>query len=147
MPTLLANVAATWFLVGLIWMVQVVHYAQFDGVGADGWASYHTRHTRNITLIVGPAMLVELVSAIALIWLAPKGVPVWMIWAGLGGVAVLWLSTALVQVPMHNTLATGFDAAIGRRLVLTNWLRTAVWTGRGVLVLWMLKCAFDNVRA
>ncbi|MEM6562301.1 MAG: hypothetical protein AAF656_11925, partial [Planctomycetota bacterium] len=135
---LLINVAATWFLVGLIWMVQVVHYAQFDGVGAEGWGAYHARHSRNITLIVGPAMLVELVSAVALIWLVPKGVPTWTVWAGLAGVAAVWVSTAFVQVPMHNALGGGFDADVHRRLVATNWFRTVVWSGRGVLVLWML---------
>jgi hypothetical protein len=53
--------------------------------------------------------------------------------------AVNWLSTFLVQVPLHARLGTGFDAAAHRRLVLSNSLRTLAWTGRGVLALVMLR--------
>ena len=134
---LLVNLAATWFMVGLIWLVQVVHYAQFDGVGADGWAEYHRRHTGNITLVVGPAMLIELVTAIGLLFYRPERVPMWSVWLGLALIAVLWLSTAAVQVPLHNRLAATFDADAARRLTATNWLRTIAWTARGLLVGWM----------
>ena len=111
---LLVNVAATWFLIGLIWVVQLVHYAQFDGVGGEAWGAYHRRHTANITFVVGPAMLAELATAAWLCWRRPEAVPLWAAWAGLGLVAVLWASTALVQVPLHNRLAGGFDPAAAR---------------------------------
>lgn len=32
---LLANVVSTLFMVGLIWMVQIVHYPLFDDVGQE----------------------------------------------------------------------------------------------------------------
>ena len=64
---LLANAVSTLFLVGLIWMVQVVHYPLFDDEGEQGYVSYQKRHQNNITWIVGPMMLIELVTAIALI--------------------------------------------------------------------------------
>ena len=57
------------------------------------------------------------------------------VWAGLALLAVIWLSTALVQVPLHRRLQGGFDAAAHRRLVRTNWLRTAAWTLRAALAL------------
>ena len=37
---LLANVASTLILVGLIWFVQVVHYPQFERVGSAAFADY-----------------------------------------------------------------------------------------------------------
>ena len=42
-----------------------------------------------------------------------------------GLVAVNWHSTALIQVPLHRRLAGGFDPSAARRLVVTNWWRTA----------------------
>lgn len=57
--------------------------------------------------------------------------------AGLALVAVIWLSTALLQVPCHELLCVGFDPAVHQRLVWTNWIRTAAWSLRGFLVLWV----------
>lgn len=141
---LLANAAATLYMVGLIWMVQVVHYPLFDGVGAAEFAAYEARHTRGMTGIVLPPMVIELITAIALVALRPGAsvdqfvVPGWMLWVGLGLVLFLWAVTFAVSVPQHAKLASGFDAKAYRLLVDTNWLRTVAWTLRGGLVVWML---------
>jgi hypothetical protein len=138
MRVLIANVAVTWALVGLIWTIQLVHYKLFDSVGESAWLEYHRRHTANITLLVGPLMLAELLTAAWLIWHRPAGVPGWAVWVGLGLVIAMWLSTAFIQVPLHNRLSAGLDAAVAGRLVATNWIRTIGWTLRGGLVAWML---------
>jgi hypothetical protein len=52
----------------------------------------------------------------------------------LGLIGVNWLSTAIVQVPLHRRLEQGFEAGAHGRLVATNWVRTGAWTARGVLV-------------
>ena len=140
---LVLNLAATWYMVGLIWFVQIVHYAQFPLVGADGFAAYHRRHTRFTTWAVGPAMGVELATAAWLVVRRPAYLPVWAAWVGAGLVALLWASTALVQVPKHNVLARGFDARACRVLVATNWARTVLWTARGVLMGWVAVRAVD----
>ncbi|MEM9735245.1 MAG: hypothetical protein AAF908_01395, partial [Pseudomonadota bacterium] len=46
---------------------------------------------------------------------------------------LVWASTFFVQVPLHGKLERGHDATLVRRLVMTNWLRTFLWTARGVL--------------
>ena len=40
-------------------------------------------------------------------------------------------------MPLHGRLAQGFDAVAHRRLVSTNWVRTAGWSVRGLLALLM----------
>lgn len=134
---LLVQLASTLAMAGLVWFVQVVHYPLFAAVGAAGFAAYETEHARRTSLVVVPLMLAEAVSAAALLWLRPEAVPFAAAAAGLALVGLIWLSTFLVQVPLHDVLARGFDAAAQRRLVATNWLRTALWTLRGGLVLWM----------
>ncbi|MEM1060732.1 MAG: hypothetical protein AAGJ97_00240, partial [Planctomycetota bacterium] len=55
-------------------------------------------------------------------------------WTGLALVGSIWLSTFLVQVPLHARLERGFDETAHRRLVGSNVWRTAAWTFRGLLV-------------
>ena len=131
---LVVNFAATWFLVGLIWLVQVVQYPLFAAVGRDAFGAYHAGHARLITLVVAPAMGVELLTSAALLVYRPAAVPAWVAWVGAGAAVGLWLSTAFLQVPLHNALSAGFDPAAARSLVAGNWLRTALWTARGLLV-------------
>ncbi|MEM7625423.1 MAG: hypothetical protein AAF333_07340 [Planctomycetota bacterium] len=138
---LLIHAAATLYMVGLIWFVQVVHYPLFDGVGEDGFAAYEDRHARRTTWVVLPPMVIELVTAV---WLVAQrstllpGVPAWQAWAGLGLVVFLWAVTFLVSVPQHQRLTQGFDVTSHRILTDTNWLRTTAWSLRGGLVLWMV---------
>lgn len=133
-PTLvfLLNLLATWYMVGLIWMVQVVHYPMFNRVGAQEFKQYEHDHNQLITPIVGVAMLLEIATALALLWMRPDGFPAWAGWVGVGLVAVIWLSTALIQVPCHAELMHGFQESIHQRLVASNWIRTVCWSARGV---------------
>ena len=135
---LIANVISTWYMVGLIWMVQVVHYPLFEKVGPEQYVSYQTSHQSLTSLVVGPPMLIEIVTAACLLWVRPTAVPAWLVYAALALLLVVWASTAFIQVPCHEKLTSGFDAAIHSRLVVSNWIRTVGWTGRGALVTWML---------
>jgi hypothetical protein len=126
--------AVTWALVGLIWTIQMVHYPLFAQVGPEHFVAYHRRHTREITLVVGPLMLAELVTA-ALLVLEGNRDP-WLL-ASLPLLALIWISTGFVQIPLHNTLTSGFDAHAHRRLVSTNWWRTAAWSARGICIMMM----------
>ncbi|WP_412067826.1 hypothetical protein [Rubrivirga sp. IMCC43871] len=136
-PIFLANLGATLALVGLIWTIQVVHYPLFAGVGESGWAAYEAAHQSRITLVVGPLMVIEIVSAAWLVFERPALLPGWSVVLGATLVAVIWASTAFIQVPLHSALASTFDADAHARLVATNWVRTLAWTARGGLALWM----------
>jgi hypothetical protein len=137
MTLLLVHAGATLFLAGLIWFVQVVHYPLFGSVGVDGFSVYSRLHSSRTTWVVAPPMLIELAAAVAL--LVVPGVPRWMSWTGAGLLAIVWLSTFLLQVPRHNELARGFDAAAHARLVATNWIRTFAWSARALLSLAMIS--------
>ena len=133
----LLHVLSTLVMVGVIWVVQVVHYPLFAGVGGAGWAAYEASHQSRITPVVGPAMLVELVTAVWLVLDRPVAFPAWAVVAGAALVGLIWASTAFVQVPLHAALGGAFDAEAHGRLVATNWVRTVAWTVRGGLVLWL----------
>ncbi len=82
-------------------------------------------------------MLAEAATAVALVLVPPRGISPSLAGIGLALLAVVWLSTALLQSPRHRELGGGFDPASHRSLVASNWLRTACWSARGLVVLWM----------
>jgi hypothetical protein len=138
MVLLLVHAAATLFMVGVIWFVQVVHYPLFARVGRPDYSAYSIRHTRLTGLVVGPPMLLEAATAIALVVWTPPGISGSLVWTGLLLVAGIWVSTALLQAPRHTALGRGFDPAAHRFLVTSNWLRTVLWSLRGLVVLCIL---------
>lgn len=135
---LFLNLVSTWYMVGLIWMVQIVHYPLFAKVSTDNYVQYQELHQRWITPVVGFPMLIEIGTAIIMLTQPPKGIsPTW-IWIAFALLIVVWLSTAFLQVPCHNRLSLAFDADAHRSLVNGNWIRTICWTLRGGLVAWFV---------
>jgi len=137
----LIHLASTLFMTGVIWFVQIVHYPLFEQAGRAEFSGYHGRHSVLTTWVVGPPMILEAFSAVLLFWFRPAAVPTWLLGAGLALLAVIWLSTAFLQVPGHGLLSRGFAEDAHRRLVRTNWVRTAAWSLRALLVLWMTRSA------
>ncbi|NDJ54359.1 MAG: hypothetical protein GYB68_14915 [Chloroflexi bacterium] len=135
---LLANVTATLAMVGVIWIIQVVHYPLFSRVGIESFRAYAVGHNQLITLVVLPLMFVEIGTAFLLALLPPSGTPTWLAWGAFGLVLLIWASTFFIQVPFHNALLVSYTDDAYRGLVLSNWLRTIAWTLRGCIVLWML---------
>lgn len=135
---LLLHAAATLFMTGVIWFVQVVHYPLCAGVGEERFPAYAAGHSRRTTWVVAPPMLLELATGLLLLARRPTGVGTGAAWIGMVLLAVVWLSTALLQVPRHRLLGVGFDVVAWRALVASNWVRTLGWTARAGLVLLML---------
>ena len=84
-------------------------------------------------------MLTEALTASALVWIQPAGISWIATLSGFLLVGLLWASTFFWQVPAHAKLEAAFDPAVHRRLVQSNWVRTAAWTARGMLVCWMMS--------
>jgi hypothetical protein len=137
LPSLLlyAHAGVTWYMTGVIWFVQCVHYPLFRLVGPEGFAAYERQHTRRTGWVVAPPMLLELGLAGALLGIHGG----WLAGGGFALLIVIWASTFFLQVPLHRKLERGFDATIVDRLVTTNWIRTLAWTVRSLLALAMLR--------
>lgn len=125
------HLAVTWMLVGLIWVVQILVYPQFQKVAAAEFTAYHRAHCFRIGVIVTPLLFLEIASSVWLLYVGQRALPFVI---SIGLIPVVWLCTAVLQAPMHLKLMRGFDAPLIHRLILTNWIRTLAWTARGVLV-------------
>jgi hypothetical protein len=133
------HLATAWSMVGLIWMVQLVHYPLFDRVDPSRWSGFHADHSARITWVLALPMPLQLLTALVLVAAPPAGAHRALLAVALGGVAVALAVTALVSVPAHDVLSTGYDADAHRRLVVSNWTRTAAWTvaaGAATAALW-----------
>ena len=132
---LLAHVAATWAMVGVIWMVQLVVYPSFELLGPRERRRFHEAHCTRTAWVVGPLMGVETATGLWLVGSPPAGIAPWVVWLGMTLIFGNWLATALFSVPLHRRVSGEDGARARRRLVATNWVRTAMWSVRGVLVL------------
>ncbi|NBU42099.1 MAG: hypothetical protein EBS51_15135 [Planctomycetia bacterium] len=131
---LLVNLAATAFMTGLIWYVQVVHYPLMAGWPHDDFGRWEASHRDRTAAVVIPGMLLEGLTAMWLVARPPKGVAPWLLIAGAGAFVAIWASTFFLQVPAHGMLTLGWDEGVHARLVATNWIRTVLWSARLVLV-------------
>ena len=134
MTLLVIHAAATWFMVGLIWMTQLVHYPLFAQVGTAAFVDYEREHTRRMAGLLAVPALTEIVTGGLLVWRVPDGASLSLVLGAGALLAAIWVMTAFVHAPLHGKLSARFDVALVHRLVAANWWRTAAWSLRGVLV-------------
>lgn len=134
---LVAGAAATWAMVGLIWFVQVVHYPLLGLVGVQESRRVGERHQAATARVVAVPMAVEGVTTLALLW-RPGPVTPALPWIAAVLLAVALGATVAASVPLHRRMLEDPGPEVGARLVATNWVRTAAWSGRGVLLVVML---------
>jgi len=134
----LVHLFSTLFMTGVIWFAQMVHYPLLGRVGREAFGEYERENTRRTGWVVIPAMAVELITALNLLWKQPEGLLPFYAWLNAVLLGAIWVSTFTLQGPYHNLLCKKFDPAVWGSLVKTNWIRTATWTLRGILLLYAL---------
>lgn len=135
MVVVAVHAAATLFLMGMIWTIQIVHYPLFAAVGTEAFADYEAAHSARITWLIVVPWALQGATTAALLLAPPPGVPRWLVWLAAVLAALTVVVTIAASVPAHGQLAGGFDAAAHARLVSTNWLRTTAWSGGGVVAM------------
>lgn len=129
---LILHAAATWYMTGLVAAVQAFHYPALAEAAED--RRVFEAHVRRAGPVIAPVMLFEAGSGLALL-ASPLSGP--LLQTAFGLLALIWISTFAIQVPLHRSLCGGQCAdrrAAARRLVATNWIRTAAWAARAGLV-------------
>lgn len=138
MTIILVQMAATWFMAGSIWTMQVLNYPLLARIGPESFTGYETAHNRRFALVVIPGVAVTAVTTVLLLVTRPAPLD----WTGPVLAAVLLVAiivmTALFQAPAHARLARGFDPPTHRSLVRTNAIRALAWTLFGLLDALML---------
>ena len=133
-PALWLQICCGFALLGVIWLVQLVVYPTFRHIQPEAFAAHHRHHVRRIAPVVIPLLLGELAGTVWFLFAPPPAPPA----APVLAVCTLtaWLSTFLIQVPLHRLLAQGHDRLRIEKLIASNWIRTMAWTGKAALLVW-----------
>ena len=126
--------AATFYMLGIILIIQMIHYPLFAQVGRDNFPFYHSEHIRLTSIVIAFPMLVELFSLVALYYLVPVYRTSTLFNVSAFLLLVIWLVTFFISVPQHNILSKGFNQEAWSVLVNTNWIRTIAWFLRAAIV-------------
>lgn len=136
---LLTCAAATWWMTGLIWFVQWVHYPLFDQVGRSDFQKYHAAHVKLTKPAVLIPMVLELVLALT-IALRSTANPPYLACLGACFAIITWLMTFFRQLKDHEKLSTGFSEALHQRLLSGNFARALVWSAHAIIV--FIQCLY-----
>ena len=138
---LVIHLAATLFMVGLIWTIHYVHYPLFADVGESTYVSFQAAHVERIGKLLLVPWLTEGVTLLGILTLAfLGGNQSWRIPTVINGVAmaVVLVISGFWSAPAHGKLADGFDASVHDQLMTANLIRTLAWTVCGICAIWLV---------
>lgn len=132
---------------GAAFIESFVNYPSWRLIGSDEFVAYHRFiGPRVIAFLVAPALL-GTAFTVLMLWARPPMIPVWAVWAAIAAQAVVWVSTATIQVPIQVQLsANGLSLDLLGRLIETNiWLRRIPYAICAALFLWMAAKSIRGV--
>ena len=125
------NFISTSVMVGVIWVIQLLHYPSFHFINEKKYIEFQHFHMQRISFIVVPVMLIELASALLLSYFFRSSLTIILLALLLG----IWGITFIFFTNMHQKLTNGYDPSIVDKLVKINWPRTALWSLRLIILL------------
>ena len=125
------NLLSTSVMVGVIWVIQLLHYPSFHFINEKKYIEFQHFHMQRISFIVVPVMLIELASALLLAYFFESNLTIILLALVLG----IWAITFIFFTKIHQKLTDGYDLSIVDRLVLINWSRTTLWSLRLIILL------------
>ncbi len=128
-------------MVGVIWVIQLVHYPSFHFIDKAIYDSFQKFHMNKISIIVIPVMILELATGFLLLIGNSKNI---LIIISFGILILIWGITGLFFSDAHGKLISGYNELIVNKLVSMNWIRTALWTFKMILLLY-LSYAYNKI--
>jgi len=109
----------------LIWMTQLIVYPSFQYYAEKDLLIWHQKYTTQITIIVMPLMLGEIITASLQVFLSPNFYSIFTFVL----IVIVWANTFFQAVPLHNKInqKQHIEKSV-KKLIQINWLRTILWT-------------------
>ena len=95
------------------------------------FVDFHSFHTRSISYLVIPLMIIEASTSIMICFFYYGLIPL----INLILVFSIWIVTFLLQVPCHNKLSCGKSDTIIKKLIDTNIIRVYLWFFKTISIL------------
>ncbi len=131
------HLAATGFMVGLIWTIHVVHYPLFSLVN-EPYRPFQEAHMSRITKLLVAPWGIETLSAAALVMTASTGTDRSLALVGLALLVAVVIVTGLGAAPIHGKLVDAYDETLHRRLMRVDLVRALVWSARLIPAGWLV---------
>ena len=115
------NVLFNVYLIAISIIVQFIVYPSFNKI-SESFTEYHKRYTKQIFWIVGPVMILEILTSLLMIlnefdiYLIPGLI-----------VLLLWMLTFIYIVPLHKELSKQFQTNKHIKLLKLNFVRIILW--------------------
>ena len=121
------------YLVSLVFMTQFITYPTFLHIDKDKFSEYHRKYVNNISFIVAPVMLIELLTLSLIAYFSSE----FLIIKSLILLFVIWLTTFFIMIPSHNRISKSFNKKEIISLTNYNWVRTILWSFKLLLIIFL----------
>ena len=128
----LLHLMASSIMVGVIWVVQLVHYPSFNYVEKQRYSNFQSFHMMRISYVVIPVMLAELLTLVLLVYSMDE-IDIALVLSGTI-LLMIWFITAIFFSKTHQKLTLGYNKSVVCDLIKMNWSRTILWTFRLILL-------------
>ena len=126
---ILLNFIASFTMLGVILVTQIVSYPMFLNENNKGFTLFHSMYVKRISSIVMPVMTIELILSVILFFTL-DGI---LSQISLTTLILILISTAFIQVPIHEKLKFKHDEFLTKKLIRTNWIRTSLWSIKSII--------------
>ena len=121
------------YLVSLVLMTQFITYPTFLNIDKDKFSDYHRKYVNNISFIVAPVMLIELLTLSLIAYFSSE----FLIIKSLFLLLVIWLTTFFIMIPSHNRISKSFNIKEIKSLINYNWIRTILWSFKLLVIIFL----------
>ena len=132
---LMIHIISTSIMVGVIWVMQLVHYPSFKYVKESDYIIFQKYHMSNISYIVFPVMFTELITALLIFFSGEKSL---FFVLSLICLFLIWVITGVLFTKYHSILKEGKDLMIIEKMIKANWIRALLWTMRLIMILFVI---------
>lgn len=139
------HLVSTSIMVGVIWIIQLVHYPTFLFIDKQKYMKFQEFHMSRVSYIVMPTMIAELFSGIYILFYNNVLMVNTFFLLASFSLFLNWVITALVFVKIHNGLLIKYEKNIILLLVKFNWIRTILWSLR-LVFLTIIIFLFDIIQ-
>lgn len=121
------------YLVSLVFMTQFITYPTLLNIDKDKFSDYHRKYVNNISFIVAPVMLIELLTLFLIAYFSKD----FLIIKSLILLLVIWLTTFFIMIPSHNRISKSFNIKEIKSLINYNWIRTILWSFKLLVIIFL----------
>ena len=129
----LLQLLVTWAMAGMMWFAQIVHYPLYRKI-KEGFTDYKRSYIRRASILIGFLMLIEAITAFALIEIFPDGAQRDLLNINIVLLVLIWLVTFLFQINFSQKLTVNYSQKKVKILIQSNWIRTFLWTIKGCVM-------------